>query len=181
MLIKRITIAVLTLMLLVAFMRWGTEYIQAYVTDSSNPEKTALVKEIDMVNKTVAKIPKKDTQLTLRLAELEKELEAEGKTIPVSMDSTYVIDSVLELANSCNVSVTPLQTNDWSMKSEHYMVYTLQIQVEGKYDQIADFINRLENELFNNLIIISMDISGGLKTDTKPDSANLQLAIYTEN
>lgn len=182
MLAKRITIATITVLFLIAFMFWGTGYIQAYVMDSANPEKVILTKEIDTVNQSIAKMPERDEQLMLRLAQLEKELEEEeGKAIPESMDSALVINSILELAKSCSVTVTPLQTLDWSMKDEHYLVYTLQIQVEGNYEQIATFIGRLENELFENLIIVSLDISGGLKTDTKPDSANLQLAIYTEN
>ena len=181
MLAKRITIATITILFLIAFMRWGTDYIQARIIDSANPEKVTLTKEIDTVNQSIAKIPKRDEQLPLRLAQLEKELEEEGKAIPGSMDSTLVINSILELANSCNVTVTPLQTIDWSMKGDHYLVYTLQIQVEGNYEQTATFIGRLENELFENLIIVGLDISGGLKTDTKPDSTNLQLAIYTGN
>jgi Tfp pilus assembly protein PilO len=181
MLAKRIIIATITLLFLIAFVRWGTDYVQAYVMDSANPEKAALTKGIYTANQSIAKIPKRDAQLTLRLAQLEKELAEEGKAIPESMDSTLVINSILELAKSCNVTVTPLQTRDWSMKGDHYLVYTLQIQVEGNYERIATFIGRLENELFENLIIVSLEISGGLKTDTKPDSANLQLAIYTRN
>jgi Tfp pilus assembly protein PilO len=181
MLAKRITIATITILLLIAFMRWGTDYIQAYVIDSANPEKVTLVKEIDTANKSIAKIPKRDEQLMPKLVQLEKELEEEGKAIPKSMDSTLVINSILELARSCNVTATPLQTADWSKEGEHYQVYTLQIRVEGTYEQIATFIGRLENELFENLIIISLEISGGLKTDTALDSANLQLAVYTAN
>jgi Tfp pilus assembly protein PilO len=179
MLAKRITIATLTLLVLIAFVRWGTDYIRANVLDSANPQKAALLREIGTVNKSIARIPEPDEQQALRLAQLEKELGEAGKAIPESMDSTLVINSILELAMSCNVTVTPLQTRDWSMQGDHYKVYTLQIQVEGNYEQTATFIGRLENELFENLIIVSLDISGGLKTDTKPDSANLELAIYT--
>jgi len=181
MLVKRITIATITILVLFAFLRWGTDYIQARVLNSANQEKAVLIKEINTANKSIARIPKQDGQLTLRLTQLEKVLAEESRAIPASMDSTLVINSILELAKSCSVTVTPLQTNDWSKKGEHYQVYTLQIQVEGSYELIAAFIDRLENELFENLIITSLDISGGLKTGTKPDTANLQLAIYTGN
>jgi Tfp pilus assembly protein PilO len=181
MLAKRIIIATIAVLFLIVFVRWGTDYIQAYVMDSAYPEKVMLTKEIDAANRSIAGMPKRDEQLTLRLAELEKELEEEGKAIPESMDSTLVINSILELAESCNVTVTPLQTVDWSMKGENYLVYTLHIQVEGNYEQTAAFIGRLENELFDSLIIVSLDITGGLKTDTQQDSANLQIAVYTRN
>jgi Tfp pilus assembly protein PilO len=181
MLAKRIIIATITLLLLIAFVRWGTDYIQTWVLDSAKPEKVTLAKEIDTVQKSIADIPKPDAQLPVKLAQLEKELEQEGKAIPQSMDGTLVINSILELAQSCNVTATPLQTHDWSVKDEHYLVYTLQIHVEGNYEQIATFIGRLETELFENLIIVSSEISGGLKTDTEPDIADLQVAIYTGN
>lgn len=181
MLVKRIIIASVTVLILIVFMLWGTDYIQAYVLDSVSPEKVTLLKEIDTVNDSIAGIPEPDEQLQLRLSQLETELEEEGKAIPESMDSTLVINSILELAESCNVTATPIRTQDWSMKGDNYLVYKLQIEVEGNYTQTAIFINRLENELFDNLIIVGLDISGGLKTDTEPDLANMQLAVYTRS
>ena len=181
MLAKRIIIATITVLVLIAFVRWGIDYIQARVADSANSQKVTLIQEINAINVSIAKIPKPDKQLTLKLAQLEKELAAEGNAIPVSMDSTLVINSILELGQTCNVTVTPLQTSDWEIKDEHHLVYTLQIHVEGSYEQIATFIGRLENGLFDNLIIITFEIRGGLKTDTKPDTAELRLAMYTGN
>ena len=181
MLAKRIIIATITVLVLIAFVRWGIDYIQARVADSANSPKVTLIKEIAAVNASIAKVPKPDKQLPVKLAQLEKELAAEGKAIPVSMDSTLVINSVLELGQTCNVTVTPLHTSDWDKKDEHHLVYTLNIHVEGSYEQIATFIGRLENGLFDNLIIVTFEIRGGLKTDIKPDTADLRLAMYTGN
>jgi hypothetical protein len=179
MLAKRILIALITLLALVAFMRWGTDYVQAYVIDSASPEKAALIKEIDTVNKSIDKIPKPDEQMTMKLAALEKQMTQQGTAIPGSMDSTLVINSVLGLAQSCNVTVTPLQTTDWSPKHQNYRVYTLALRVEGSYEQIATFISHLENDLYKNMVIASVEITGGLKPREDPDSANLQVAVYT--
>lgn len=181
MLAKKIIIATITVLLLIAFARWGTDFVQARVMDSANPKKAELTKQIDTVNKAIAAIPEPDEQLMFKLAQLEIVLREEGKTIPASMDSTLVINSILELAESCNVTAIPLETSDWSLTGEHYLAYTLQIKVEGDYEQIAAFIDRLENELFETLIITSLEISGGLKTDIEPDSATLQVALYTRN
>jgi len=181
MLAKRIIIATITVLLLVAFARWGTDFVQARVTDSSKPKKAELTTQIETVNKSIANIPDRDDQLVGKLARLEMELQEEGKAIPEPMDSTVVINSILKLAQSCNVTATPLQTNDWTIIDNNYLVYTLQIKAEGSYEKIATFISRLEKELFENLIIVSLEISGGLKTNIEPDSANLQIAIYTRN
>jgi Tfp pilus assembly protein PilO len=181
MLTKKIIIATVTILVLIAFAVWGTNFVQARVMDSSKPEKTELTKEIDAVNQTIAGIPAPDDQLMPKLTQLEMVLEQEGKAIPASMDSTMVINSILELAVSCAVKATPLQTSDWTVTNEYYQVYTLQIKAEGSYENIANFIDRLENDLFDNLIIVSLEISGGLITDTEPDTASLQVAVYTRN
>jgi hypothetical protein len=180
MLVKRIFIATITILFLIAFVTFGSSYIQSWVVKSANTDKMALTLEIDKVNKSIAKVPAPDTQLPLKLAQLEREVKQESNSIPQKMDSTLVINAVLELAQSCNVTVTPIQTVDWSMNDENFRVYTINLQVEGSYEEIVGFTGRLENELFANLIIVNLDISGGLEpdSDTGPDIASLTVSVY---
>jgi hypothetical protein len=179
MLTKRIIIATITVLVLVAFVRWGTDFVQARVVDSANPEKAELTKEIDAASKSIAEIPAPDGQLADELARLEAEQQAAGQAIPQSIDSTLVIDSILALAVSCNVTAIPLQTSDWSITEEDYLVYKVQIDAKGSFENLTTFIGHLENDLSETLIIDSVGVSGGLVTDTEPDSASLQLAIYS--
>ena len=181
MLTKRIIIATITILLLIIFVRWGPDFIQARVTDSANPQKTELTKSIDTANAAIAKVPERDAQLPLRLAQLEKQLADQGKTIPNSMDGELVINSILELADSCDVKAVPLQTSDWTSAGDNYRVYTVQIAAKGDYEKIATFVSRMETELFDNLKIVSVEISGGLVAGTDPDTANLMVAVYTRN
>lgn len=181
MLTKRIIIATITILLLITFVRWGPGFIQARVRDSANQQKTELTKKIDAVSANISKIPARNEQLPLKLAQLEKELADQGKTIPDSMDSELVVNSILELAISCNVTAVPLQTSDWTPTGENYSVYTLQISAKGDFEKIATFVSRVETELFDNLKIVSLEISGGLVVGTDPDTANLQVAVYTRN
>jgi Tfp pilus assembly protein PilO len=181
MLAKKIIIATVTVLFLIAFARWGTEFVQGRVIDSAKSEKTELTKRINVANKAIAAIPQPDEQLMTKLAQLEMALKNENIAIPSSMDSTLVINSILELATSSNVTAVPLETTDWASSGEHYKVYTLQVKVMGDYEQIATFIDRLENGLFETLIITSLEISGGLKTDIDPDTATVQVAVYTRN
>ena len=74
--------------------------------------------------------------------------------------------------------VTPLQTNDWAPRGANYMVYNITILVEGDYAKIVPFISRLENELFGNLTIVSIEITQNKSEDALPDSARLNLAVY---
>jgi hypothetical protein len=179
MLAKRIIIATITVLVLLAFVRWGSDFVQARVVDSAKPEKAELTKEIDAANKAIAAIPAPDGQLGDKLAKLGMELQEATAAIPESIDSTLVINSILDLAYSCNVTAIPLQTTDWSISDENYLVYTLQLNVEGSYEKITLFISRLENELSDTLIIDNLGISGGLVPGEEPDSATLQLAVYT--
>jgi hypothetical protein len=181
MLAKKIIIATVTVLLLIAFARWGTEFVQGRVTDSAKSQKTELTKQIDVVNKAIAAIPQPDEQLMTKLAQLEIALKNEDIAIPASLDSTLAINAILELAASCNVTAVPLETTDWASSGEHYNVYTLQVKVKGDYEPIATFIDRLENGLFETLIITRLEISGGLKPDIEPDTATVDVAIYTRN
>jgi hypothetical protein len=184
MLAKRIALAMVIIILLAVFIIWGIDFIQAVYKDSSNPERDSLVKEINKVNRLIDETPEPEVGLDLRLAQLEKELREEEQIIPDAMDSTTIVDAILKLAEPCDVTVTPMRTRDWSPESTHYMVYTVNIVVEGSYQEVENFVERLENELYNNLTIVSMEILGGVQTDSEdaePDTANLQVEIYTRN
>jgi Tfp pilus assembly protein PilO len=179
MLTKRIIIATITILVLVAFTQWGTDFVKARVIDSAKPEKAELTKQIDAATSSIAGIPKPDGQLVNELARLETELHAVSQAIPASVDSTLAIDSILALAYSCNVTAVPLQTSDWGVIEKQYLVYKVQINVMGSFEQITTFISRLENELFETLIIENLGVTGGLVNDTEPNIATLQLAIYS--
>jgi hypothetical protein len=100
------------------------------------------------------------------------------------MDGTSIIDTILKLAESCNVTVTPMNTNNWTLEGTHYMVYTINIIIDGDYYHIEDFIDRLENSLYDNLAILDLAISGSQSSDIEdpePVTANLRLGIYTRN
>jgi Tfp pilus assembly protein PilO len=181
MLTKRIIIATITILLLIIFVRWGPGFIEARVTDSANPQKAELAKAINTANATIANIPAKNAELPLKLAQLEKQLADQGKTIPNSMDGEVVINSILELATSCDVKAVPLETSDWTSAGDNYLVYTIQIAAKGDYEKIATFVSRMEKELFDNLKLVSVEISGGLVAGTDPDTANLMVAVYTRN
>jgi Tfp pilus assembly protein PilO len=179
MLVKRIIIATITVLVLLAFARWGTDLVQARVLDSANPQKAELTKQIDAAKKSLAGIPKPDGQLEAQLAQLETELEQANSAVPSQIDSTSVVNSILDLALSCGVTVTPLQTTDWSMFDKHYLVYKLQLEVKGTFQQIATFINRLENGTFETLIIDNLDISKNPETEATPYTSVVNVAVYT--
>jgi hypothetical protein len=180
MLTKRIIIATITVLVLVAFVRWGSDFVQARVVDSAKAEKTELTTKINTAKESIAGIPEPNGQLASELSRLEAELQAAGLAIPESIDSTQVIDSILALATSCNVTAVPLQTSDWAIIEEHYLVYKLQIDVKGSFENITTFISHLENDLCETLIIDGLGVSGGLvPEDDEPNSASLQVSIYS--
>jgi Tfp pilus assembly protein PilO len=181
MLVKRIIIATFTVLVLLAFVRWGTDLVQARVLDSANPQKAELTKQIDTVKKSIAGIPKPDGQLEAQLAQLETELQQANSAIPSLIDGTSVVDSILDLAVSCGVTVTPLQTTDWSMVDKVYLVYKLQLEVKGTYEHIATFIDKLEHGAFETLIVENLDVSKSPDGETEPYTATVNVAVYARS
>lgn len=184
MLKNRIVITAVIIALLASFFLWGVEFIEDIYKNSANPQRDTLTMEIDAVNLSITQIPESEEGLDIKLAELEEELTQEKQIIPDSMDGTSIVDTILKLAESCDVTVTPMNTNNWSSEGTHYMLYTINIILEGKYHNVEDFIDRLENSLYDNLAILDLAISGGQSSDIEdpePIIANVRLGVYTRN
>jgi len=184
MLKNRIVIAAAIIALLATFILWGVDFIEDIYRNSANQQRDSIVQEIDAVNMSIEQIPEPEEGLDIKLAEIEEELNKEKQIIPDSMDGATIVDTILKLAESCNVTVTPMSTHNWSSESTHYLVYTVNIIVEGNYRNVEDFIDRLENDVYDNLAILSLGISGDQSTEDEepePINANLRIGVYTRN
>ncbi len=89
------------------------------------------------------------------------------------------------------MKVIPLATQQWSSEKtgKGYLVFGLQMTVQGGFDQFVNFINKLENGEFDTLIIEDLSVTRVInKTDGEvlPDGtihvmANLDVAIYARS
>lgn len=179
-------ITLLIIILLVVYAYSGMGYMK------QRKEREMLTSQISNVKQTLAQMPQPPRDLEQRLAAAQARLAAEQSAFPSKMNSTQVINTILKLADVCEVKAIPLVTQPWSIENvgEHdYYVLRLNIAVEGSFSQVVSFISKLENEEFKTLTAKDLTVtrvSEQSKGETVTEgtihvTASLALAIYTQS
>ena len=183
---SKLLITVLIITLLVVYYLFGMDYMKQRM------EHEALTSQIADVVQTLEQIPRPPDDLETRLAVAQASLAAEQSTFPSQMNSTQVINTILKLADDCEVKAIPLVTQLWSMETvgEHsYYVLRLNVAVEGSFSQLLNFVSKLENGEFKTLIVENLSVTRvteqleeeSTSEGTIPITASLDLAIYTQS
>ncbi len=181
---KKLLIALLIVILLVVYYLLGMDYLK------QRQQQAALAPQISDVTQVLAQMPEPPQDLEQRLASAQDNLTAEQKAFPGEMNSTRVINTILELADECQVRAIPLVTEPWSAVKigEHdYHLFRLNVAVEGSYLNLVSFTGKLESEEFETLIVEHLSVTrmagqsgeGTVPEGNIPVSASLDLAIYT--
>jgi len=181
----KLLITLLVIILLVVYYLLGTGYMK------QQKEQKELTSQTTDVTQTLAQMPEPPQDLEQQLAAAQASLAAEQNAFPTKMNTTQVINTILELADECEVKAIPLVTQPWSMEmvGEHsYDVFRLSVVVEGNLPQLLAFISKLEKGEFTTLLVENLsattesqpseeEVSGG----TIPAAASLNLAIYARS
>ncbi|MEE8598081.1 MAG: hypothetical protein V3S69_00915, partial [Dehalococcoidales bacterium] len=110
---------------------------------------------------------------------------------PTRLNSTEVISTILELANSLGVNAVPLVTQSWSTEvvgENNYDVLRLTIAAEGNFSQLVNFVSRLENGEYQTLVVEDLIVDrvatvseGSGSEGTVSYIASFDLAIYARS
>jgi len=182
----KLLIVILIIMLSVVYYLFGNDYL------NQRREQKVLAPQIAEVTQTLSQIPEPPQGLEQRLEVAQASLAAEQGKLPSEVDTTQVIDTILGLADDCQVKAIPLATEPWTEEKvgEHdYDVFRLSIEVDGGFSQLVNFVKKLENGEFNTLIVEKLSVSKlspQSEDETAADgimliTANLDLAIYTQS
>jgi ABC-type transport system involved in cytochrome bd biosynthesis fused ATPase/permease subunit len=180
---RKLIIATVIIILLVVYYLLGTGYMKR------SQEREALTSQIADVTQTVSELPEPAQDLELRLAEAQASLAAEQDTFPSQMNSTQVINAILELADDCEVKAIPLITQPWAIEAvgEHnYHIFRLNLALEGSLAQLLTFVSELENGEFKTLVVENLSITEvteppeeeSASEETISVIASLDVAIY---
>jgi len=183
---KRLPIVILIVILSVVYYLFGTDYL------NQRNEQKALTSQIAEVTQTLGEMPELPQNLEQQLEAAEASLVAEQGAFPNKMDTTQVVDTILRLADDCQVKAIPLITDPWSKENigQHdYYVFRLNLAVEGSFSQLVSFVKKLENGKFNTLIAENVSLTRlsqqsedeGVDEETILITASLDLAIYTQS
>jgi hypothetical protein len=145
----------------------------------------ALAAQITETTRTLARTPPPPQNLEPRLAAAEASLAAAQSAFPRDINSTRVINTILKLADACQVKAIPLVTNPWTKENTglDYQVFRLNIAIKGSFSQLNSFVSQLENGELETLVVENLRVTrdtGAATEATTPVQASLDLAIYSQ-
>jgi cbb3-type cytochrome oxidase subunit 3 len=134
----KLLMALLIVALLVVYYLFGTQYL------NQRQQQAALTLDINDVARALSQMPEPPPDLNRRLATARTALAEEQRALPTRINSTSTINTILKLADECQVKATPLITHPWSTEtigSHDYQVFRLSISVKGSFLHLVTFIN----------------------------------------
>jgi hypothetical protein len=181
-LVRRLLITIFIIMLLVVYYILGTGYIK------QRQEHEVLTAQLIEATETLRGMPPPQ-DFGEQLAAAQAGLSAEQNAFPGKVNTTEAINTILELADKCELKAIPLVTQPWSIEKvgEHdYYVFRLNVAIEGSFSQLLSFISGLENGDYETLIIKNVSVTrliepAEAETEaTIPVTASVDLTIYIQ-
>ncbi|MFC1917970.1 hypothetical protein ACFLXH_04880 [Chloroflexota bacterium] len=177
---RKLIVAFIIIVLLVAYGLLGLDYAK------QRREHETLAVSIIEITRELRQIPASPQNLEQRLAAAETSLESAQSAFPAKPNSTQIINQILKLADEYQVKAIPLATQQWSSEKagNGYLVFRVKLTVQGGFDQFVNFVNKLENEEFDTLIIEDLIVTRVIVAEKAPPDtatsikANLDVAIY---
>ncbi|OGO21878.1 MAG: hypothetical protein A2144_04805 [Chloroflexi bacterium RBG_16_50_9] len=162
--------------LLVAYAFLGMDYLK------HRQQYETLGNQIAKASQTLDRTPASPQDLALKLAAAEASLASVQDAVPKDLNSTQIINTVLKLADACQVKVIPLVTKPWSVENigQAYHVFRLNIIVKGSFSQLTSFVNKLEDGEFKSIVIEDLDVIRAGDQSDEPVTARIALAIYAQ-
>lgn len=157
---KKIGAAVAVVVLVGAFMYWGTGFIYDLTRGQSSEEREALITEIENNQKILESRTEIDYSLEQQVKDAEYELDLKLEEFPEDVDIPELVNEMLKLADENSITIIPLRTTSWAAAPRSgYQVYRFQIQVNGNVDDILSFITDVENSNVSSAVTTSLQLS----------------------
>jgi hypothetical protein len=174
----------LALLLVVAFTYLMTDFAR------QKTRQAIFIDQIENARQSLSILPAPATDLQSHLdnltAEYTQALEALSDN---TLNSTSVIDSLLVLADTCNLKITPVTSDSWVNKKvgdSVYKILPLKLQVQGSLNSLIDYVKKIDDsQKYPNLAIAGIDIqntnqavhSAGSNSDFVTANLSLEVVI----
>jgi hypothetical protein len=154
----RILIMGLSLVMVIAFVYLMTDYARQH------QRQAALMEQIGITAQALSVLPTPAANLEQQLADITaSNAKASAAIGDVSLNTTKIIDSLLSLAESCQLQVTPLSSSAWgkhTLENTVYKTLPIELQIQGSISGLIDYIDALDNtQKYPNLIITEMNVN----------------------
>jgi hypothetical protein len=183
---RKLVLILSVAVLLVAYYWLGTGYLKERGRNST------LATDIDDISLLLADIPTPAADLQERLDTVQAELDAAQTALPVAPNTTEIVNSILQLADTTGIKIAPLAASSWTIETYHdynVAVYRLNLAITGNSGQFLDFLDRLENGNSPTLIIENVSVHKEAEEIYLEDSisesstrlqAELVIALYAQ-
>lgn len=181
---NKLFISLSIIVLLVFYCILGLGYLK------ERHRQEVLSSQITDVTRVLAQTARTPQDIERELALAQASLAAEQTTFPRKPNSNQVINSILKLADDCQLR-TSLVAQPWLVENVgKHPCYVLRIYltVEGSFSQLPGFVSRLENGEFETLIVKDLTVqrtTGRPTGITVPEgdefvTATLDVALYAQ-
>lgn len=177
--LKRLPITFLivaVIALLAVYYSLGADYLR------QSQGNEALADQVTGATQALAQTPLPPADLAQRLAAAEASLAAAQGALPGDLNSTRVVNAILELADDCQVKAIPLSTKPWTTEKTGggYDVFRLSMVIRGSFPRLSSFVSQLESGELDTIVIENMEVArvAASPGETDPVAASLNLAVY---
>jgi ABC-type sugar transport system substrate-binding protein len=180
---RNLLIIALVIAVLAAYGIIGMNYL------NQRNQNDAYTAQIADASAELLQIPQPPTDLEQQLTAAQDSLNEAQNAFVFTASDTEIIDTILAAAAEIDIIAVPLSTQPWVQEivsNQTYSVFRIVIQITATYQQVAAFIDQLENGQPETLIIESLTVIGpsgaslleSSDRDALPITANIQIAIY---
>ncbi len=154
-------------------------------TMSQQNERKTLRTQITDAIEMIALIPEVPSDLEQRLADIEASLVSEKSNLPGQVNTTQVIDMLVDMTGASQVSVVSMATAPWSfinIEGYNYLIFTINLDIEGELDNIGAFLRTLESDLPESVSVQHLTVTGDAEQVIEPAlvTTSLEIVIYAQ-
>ena len=169
----------LVVLLVIGLAYFGMGYLK-----ERNGQK-ALITKMDDTTKMLSLIAAPPADLQQRLTDAQNaNLAAKQNLLPIDVDTTQVIRTVLAVAVEYKVNVIPLNADSWTniaVEGTNYRVLTISLSVDGSYTDLTAFVKRFYGSEFPALVVDTITIhQSSQQTGGSAYTGVIELCIYTQ-
>ncbi len=182
---------------IVAALAVGAVFINDYFDKADRAEALAQQIQTDSNNLSTLSVRTREMndeiqETTEKTNQVLDDLADASRAVPEAINPNIIINGLLVLGQSHEVTVIPLSAQPWSgvkIGNNEYQVFRMSLEIYGEYEDTVQFIKEL-NDLYETLAVESLSLEKSLETP-EPDpetgeeqdpftviTANLRLAVY---
>jgi hypothetical protein len=123
--------------------------------------------------------------LNAEIVKTQDELQASGRIIPDQVDPNEVIKIIFVEGSGDHITLVPLSTTPWTplniSREDKTRVFRMTFSISGKENNIADFIQWLQDSPFPSLVIENFKMAKTLDPAGETIvAANINLALFSK-